>query len=545
MKRRTFIKKSLGAATLPVVLQGIPISAFAEKFSKMAAGSNNDRVVVMIQLMGGNDGLNTLVPINQYDKYKEFRPYISLPDQGSRKFILLNENDPLDQQLGLHPEMHHFKEMYDEDMVTIVQNVAYDNVDLSHFRGRDIWFMGGGADDHWHSGWMGRYLDSSFEGYPEEYPNDEMPDPLGLEFGYNMSLIYQREEGIPAGLAILDPETFNQLVSGSGVEPPEWLPDSYYGDEMQYLMDIELQSNQYAHRIKEVYDEGINSPNVTYPETYPGQVEEGYKKNDLAWQLQAVAKMISGGSKTKTFLVKLNGFDSHADQVLENDSTQGVHAALLYHLSSAVKAFYDDLKDQGLDQKVITITTSEFGRRVYDNASFGSDHGAAAPQFIFGPQLKQRVFGNPPNLSAIDDGNLKHEFDYRQIYTSLLVDWMGTSPEVIDDVRWSDFVDSRLDLFYTPDGIGEGKGFAEIGEVAVYPNPAREKTNVKFVLTKQGPVELSVYDLNGRRVRNIFNGQKQIGVHLFPVSLIGLRPGYYLIRLKSGIKVQSKKLVIQ
>jgi hypothetical protein len=121
---------------------------------------------------------------------------------------------------------------------------------------------------------------------------------------------------------------------------------------------------------------------------------------------------------------------------------------------------------------------------------------------------------------------------------------MRTPPEVIDDVRWSEFVDSRLDLFYTPDGIEEGKGFAEITDFAVYPNPAREKTNVKFELTKQGPVELSVYDINGRRVRNIFTGQKQVGEHLFPVSLLGLNPGYYLIRLKSGIRVQSKKLVI-
>lgn len=545
MKRRTFIKKSMGAAAVPVVLHGLPMRAFAEGFSKMAADGSNDRVVVMIQLMGGNDGLNTLVPVKQYQKYKEFRPYTSIPDTGSRKYILLNKNDPEEEQLGLHPNMHHFKEMYDNNLVTIVQNVAYENVDLSHFRGRDIWFMGGGADDYWQSGWMGRYLDSTFEGYPEEYPNDEMPDPLGLEFGYNMSLIYQREEGIPAGLAIIDPDTFSQLVSGAGVDPPDWLPDSYYGEEMQYLMDLELKSNQYADRLKEVYETGINSPNVVYPEIYPGEVAQNYQKNDLALQLQTIAKLISGGSKTKTYLVKLNGFDSHADQVLENDSTQGVHAALLYHLSSAVKAFYDDLKDQGLDERVLTVTTSEFGRRVNDNASFGTDHGTAAPQFIFGPKLKQRLFGSPPDLSDLDGGNLKHEFDYRQIYTSLLVDWMGTPPDVIDDVRWSDFVSSRLDLFHKPDGIGEGRGFAEIADFVVYPNPARGSANVRFDLKKQGPVELVIYDLNGRKVRNPFSGQKSVGEHIIPFSIVGLPPGYYLVRLKSGLKTQSKKLVVR
>jgi len=545
MKRRSFIKKSFGAAAVPVFLNGLPLRTFANEFTKLTAGSPNDHVVVMIQLMGGNDGLNTLIPLAQYDQYAENRPFVAIPEEGNRKYILLNEIDPPEKQLGLHPDMSHFKQMYDEKLVTIVQNVAYENPDMSHFRGRDIYFMGGGTNDYWHSGWMGRYLDGTYEGYPDEYPNDEMPDPLGLEFGYSMSLIYQREEGIPAGMAIIDPESFHQLISGGGIDPPDWLPDSHFGDEMKYLMDLELKANQYGDRIKEVYDAGINSPNVTYPETYPGEVEEGYKKNDLAWQLQIIARMLSGGSKTKTFLVKLNGFDSHAEQVLENDTTQGVHAALLYHLSSAIKAFYDDLKDQDLDTRVVTCTTSEFGRRVNDNASFGTDHGTAAPQFLFGPMLKQQLIGNPPDLSNLDDGNLIYEFDYRQIYTSILFDWMETPLEILDEVHWTDFVDSRLDLFHTPDGIDDGKGFAAVTEMSVYPNPATTNTNLKFTLKKAGHIHLAIYDLNGRIVRQLFEGNKVVGEHLISTSVQGLKKGYYLVRLRSGYKITGKKLLVQ
>lgn len=517
----------------------------ANGFTKMAAASPNDRVVVIIQLMGGNDGLNTLIPLDQYDEYYDFRPNIAIPESGGNKYIPLNPEEPAESQLGLHPRMGQFKEMYDDDRITIVQNVAYENPDMSHFRGRDIMFMGGGASDNYHSGWLGRYLDGTYEGYPNAYPNEEMPDPLGLEFGFNQSLLFQREQGIPAGLAILDPDTFYQLTSGAGVDPPDWLPESHYGKEMAYLLDLELKSNQYADRIKDVYENGTNSPDVDYPETYPGEVEEGYQTNDLAWQLKAVAKLLSGGSKTKTFLVKLNGFDTHADQTLNNDPTEGIHAALLYHLSSAVKAFYADMKDQGFEHRVLTLTTSEFGRRVESNASFGTDHGTAAPHFLFGPMLKHRIIGNPPDLSNLIDGNLMHEFDYRQIYTGILIDWMEAPPEIVDEVHWSDFVDSRIELFHDHIGFTEEKGFTQIDEIRLFPNPAKSITQLEFKLNKPAHVEIAVFDLNGRKVASLFEGQKNGGHHLLPFSVETLNSGYYLVRLRSGFKIQSKKLLVQ
>lgn len=545
MKRRSFIKKSFGAASVPFLIHGMPVKTFANHLASMMSLNDNNKVVVMIQLAGGNDGLNMLIPIYQYDLYKSYRQNIAIPNSGNRKYILLDEEIPDQQLLGLHPDMADFKTMFDEKLASVVQNVGYENTNLSHFRGRDIWFMGGGSEDYYHSGWMGRYLDGTFEGYPEDYPNDNMPDPLGLEFGYTMSLAFHRSEGIPAGLAITDPDTFYELVTGTGTEPPEWLPDSYRGNELKYLMDLELKSNQYAERIKQVYDSGINSPNVIYPETYPGNTPTQYKENPLSWQFKILARLLSGGIKSKMFILKIDGFDTHADQIIPGDPTYGIHGALMYHLSASVKAFYADLKEQGLDHNVFTFTTSEFGRRVYSNASWGTDHGMAAPVLLFGPMVKEGVTGQAPDLTDLDDGNLKYEFDYRRLYTSILKDWMETPDEIIEQVYWSEFIDNSLDIFKGPDSVNEDSGFAATNGMLVYPNPATEYTFIKTLLSKQGYLELSVFDLKGRKVLPIFEGYRSTGEHRFKANIEMLPPGYYIIRLRSGLKTESKKLVIQ
>ena len=542
MKRRSFIKHAIGGTAIPVLLNGMPLNVIANQFTSLLSKSTNDHIVVMIQLAGGNDGLNTLIPVGQYDDYEAFRSNIAIPESGDRSFITVNENAPFNEQLGFHPDMGDTKQMFDNDLVTIIQNVGYDEMTMSHFRGRDIMFMGGGVNDYYASGWMGRFLNETYPGYPDNYPNTDMPDPLGLEFGYVQSLAFQRETGIPAGLAIYNPENFYQLVTGTGVEPPSWLPNSYAGDEMQYLMDLELKSNQYADRIKEVYDSGHNTSSVDYPEEYPHDVPQAFKQNPLSWQLKNVARLISGGSKTKLFIVKIDGFDTHADQTIEDNPTMGIHAALLYHLSSSVKAFYDDLKAQNLDKKVLTFTSSEFGRRVNSNDSLGTDHGKAAPVFLFGPMLKEKIVGNVPNLSNLDDGNLIYEFDYRQIYTSIVMDWLDTPINIVETIYWGDFIDNRLDLIKSPDGVDENiNGFADI---IIYPNPATVSTTISISLQNNRVINISVFDVNGRKVIKVFEGELSTGTHDFKIDINQLSKGYYLVRAGSGLRISSKKLIV-
>ena len=351
MKRRGFIRKLPLIAGAPFVLNNIPITAMAKyaPLQRLAATSSNDRILVLIQLHGGNDGLNAVIPINQYADYYNIRPNLAIPDNGKRKYIELDSTLADEQQIGLHPDMAQMKGLYDNARLNIVQNVAYENVNGSHFRSRDIWFMGGNYDEYLPSGWMGRYLDYEFPGYPDAYPNTDMPDPTGIEIGNGVSLAFHRANGIPMAISIQNPDQFYDLINSVGGDPPESIADTHYGEELKWIMQIEEKSNQYASRLKEVFDNGTNSANVTYPELYPLNAPQGRIKNTLAPQLKMIARLLAGGIKTKIFLARLGGFDTHAEQVEQYDATMGTHASLLYHISSAMKAFQDDLKDLGLE----------------------------------------------------------------------------------------------------------------------------------------------------------------------------------------------------
>ncbi|MFW5657712.1 MAG: DUF1501 domain-containing protein, partial [Bacteroidota bacterium] len=476
MQRRNFLK-NLAASS--VMMAGFPLRTLAgnEELKRIAAAASNDHVLIFVQLHGGNDGLNTVVPISQYNEYYNLRPNIAIPDFGTRKYINLDNTVPEANQVGLHPDMIGFKELYDQGKGTIVQNVGYENMNLSHFRGRDIVFMGGGYDDYYHSGWMGRFLDYEYPGYPDDYPNATMPDPIGIELGNRQSLAFHRENGIPIGFNVQGPEEFYNLITGVGVDPPILFPDSHAGDELRYLMEFEKKSNQFAERLKNVYDNGSNSPNVDYPETYPLNAPGRFINNPLTGQLKLIARLLSGGCKTRIFMCRIGLFDTHAEQVEKFDSTMGGHAALLYHLSAAIKAFQDDLANLGLEEKVLTMTFTEFGRRAYSNASYGTDHGTATPVFLFGPGLKGGIYGTNPDLTDLNNGNLKYAIDYRQVYTSIVQDWFGATDEAMEATRFSEWTDKKLDLIA---GVtSRGPEYRNTGESKLkgcYPNPVSNRT---------------------------------------------------------------------
>ena len=251
MRRRSFLK-NIGLASLgPLILNGLPVNAMSRSgaLQRMAASSTNGKVLVLIQLHGGNDGLNTLIPINQYNKYHNIRANIAIPESGLRKYIGLDSTLGDSQQLGIHPDMQSFKSLYDSGLASVVQSVGYENINGSHFRSTDIWFTGSDYNEYLDSGWAGRFLDSTFPSYPEAYPNADMQDPLGLEIGSSVSLGFHTEKGHPTAIAVENPEDFYNLLSGVGIDPPTDIANSYYGDELQWIMDIEQKSNQYAGRL--------------------------------------------------------------------------------------------------------------------------------------------------------------------------------------------------------------------------------------------------------------------------------------------------------
>jgi uncharacterized protein (DUF1501 family) len=570
MRRRQFIKK-LSLAAVPFTLGGIPLRLMAENsLTRMAQQSTNDRVLIILQMHGGNDGLNSIIPVEAYDLYYQWRANIAIPAKNSiRKMIPLDSTLPSAAQVGLHPDMIAMKDLYDRGRMTLVQGVSYKNNNGSHFRGRDISFMGGGFDDYFSSGWVGRYLQQEFEPkvYPADFPNSEMKDPLAIEMGSDVSLIFHQEGNIPTSISLNDPENFARLVGelegfvDQGVDPrgkpPTALDNSPYGKELNWILGLEDKSQDYAERLYDVY-KAASPSSVTYPERYPFNAPKGSMRNGLTPQLQLIARLLDGGGpglgvKTKVFLVKMGGFDTHAEQVESYDPTMGQHAALMYHISSSMKAFQDDLKARGLEDRVLTVTTSEFGRRVRANGSYGTDHGTGAPVMIFGKGVQPGVVGVVPDLNQ---QNVEMQFDYRQVYANLLRDWMLVDEAKINsDIFFKDFINGPKEEgagSYEPlplatqviSGVQENFINARFTLEDCFPNPAIDFTTIKFRINTANLVDLTLINNQGRTVKTLLHEERAEGEHLVRANVGDLPAGIYFYQLKTSFITQTKKLVV-
>jgi hypothetical protein len=274
-------------------------------------------------------------------------------------------------------------------------------------------------------------------------------------------------------------------------------------------------------------------------------------RNGLSAQLQMIARLLAGGCKTKVFLVRIGGFDTHADQVTSYDPTMGVHAALMYHISSAMEAFQRDLRERSLEDRVLTVTTSEFGRRIYSNGSYGTDHGTGGPAFIFGKGVKPGVVGKVPDLTK---DNVEMQYDYRQIYANLLKDWMLVDDTTLqNDVFFGNFVDGTVDgVTYQPlplanDIILGSEGFvsSRFALESCYPNPAKDSVTFKFKVNNADEVSIDLVDNKGNTLKRLLHGFFEPGTHEQSVSIAGLEAGLYVCKMKSGFFSETKKLIIQ
>jgi uncharacterized protein (DUF1501 family) len=564
--RRDFLKKLPLAMSIPFTLGGLPFKAMGQSMlTRMAKASANDKVLVILQMHGGNDGLNCVIPIANYADYYAARPNIAIPTPNkTRGYITLDSTLPESQQVGLHPDLQAMKYLYDTGKLNIVQGVSYPSNNGSHFRGRDISFMGGGANDYFDSGWLGRYLQQEYgpDVYPEEFPTAMMQDPLALEIGNETSLIFHQHDNIPTSISLFNIEGFSDLVLNEleGFEelnieldtrgfPPAGLENSPYFKELNWILDLEDKSQDYAAILLQRYQAG-GATSITYPDLYPFNAPTGSLHNPLSYQLKMVARLLAGGCKTKVFLVKIGGFDTHADQVEKYDTTMGSHAALMYHISTAMNAFQKDLKARGLEDLVLTITTSEFGRRVSSNGSYGTDHGTAGPMFIFGKGAKAGVIGDAYKL---DGGNLQMQNDYRNVYANIMKDWMGVTDTSRLNTIFPDLMTGTSDgQIFTPlplasqniTGIDEFIG-DRFSLEDCYPNPAKNKTTVHFKVNAAYDVTVDLYDIHGKKVKAMVNGFYTPGEHKVDVDLSGMPSGNYIYELKTGSYKQSKKLVIQ
>lgn len=557
------------------MLNGIALKAMSgqPKLARTAGMSTNKRVLVLLQLHGGNDGLNTLIPVSQYDQYYQMRPNLAIPDSGKRAFIPLDSTLTDSQQLGLHPDMVGMKDLYDSGRLAILQNVGYEHVNGSHFKSRDIWFGGGGYDDAINGGWIGRYLElehakSKGLDWPLDFPHEDMPDPLGLEFSNEVSLGFHTNDTVPAGLSIPSPGSFFNLVQNlPGYQdeimvdprgfPAEMMKDSLYAEELEWILNIEKDTDKYADRLQQAYIAG-GSSSVQYPSTYPLAAPADSLNNPIAANLQIVARLLAGGCQTRVFLLRVGGFDTHVNQVTPYDNTMGKHAALLHHFSAAMKAFQDDLRVRGLEDRVLSVSMSEFGRRAYANNSYGSDHGTVAPMFVFGNKINPGVLGQNPDLSRVDAfrGNLPDGkddiIDYRTVFNTILQEWFELKPEQVPLVLpslQSQATDAALDVhdkqpLFSRNVTAIHDFVAERFRLDdCYPNPVRNQVQFSFHINSPAQVRLGLYTLQGQLVKVLLNKHHAPGHHQLRADLAGLPNGIYLYRIEGGRLQDAKRLL--
>lgn len=344
--------------------------------------------LVVIQLSGGNDGLNTVIPYGN-DLYYQKRKSIAIQPQD---LIKLNDMQ------GLNPNMAALKEIYDQGWMTILNDVGYPNPDRSHFRSMDIWQTGSDANQFLSTGWIGRYLDSNCTTCKFPYTAIEVDDSLSLAM----------KGKTKKGIALKDPAAlyrntnepfFKEMINGA--------KDHLDEDNLGYLYKTMIETSSSANYIQNTSK--IYQNKFSYPTT------------NFANQLKTISKFISSGLKTRVYYVSMSGFDTHVNQ----NQQQG---NLLKQYAEGINAFLKDLKQNNKLEDTLVMTFSEFGRRVAQNASNGTDHGTANNMFLYGGKLKkQGIYNAAPNLSDLDAGDLKYQLDFRQVYGTILDKWLDVN----------------------------------------------------------------------------------------------------------------------
>ncbi len=389
--RRQFLSTAAGASLIslsPAVPDFLLRAAAAETSAK------GEKILVVVQLTGGNDGLNTVIPYGD-DEYYKNRSTLAVGRTQVHK---------IDDYVGFHPAMNGFSELVEAGQLAVVQGVGYPNPNRSHFESMDFWHTAGRNKGSRPTGWLGRYLDASAA--------DAGRDVAALHLGGEDQPLALAAESVHAPsirsferfrLQKLDAEQIRRAIADTKSEESD-------DDLLSFVRTSAISALNASRRV----EEGMKQYKTD--EKYPG--------SDLAQKLKTVAQLIDAGLSTRVYYVSLAGFDTHAQQA-------AAHASLLGELSGAVTSFIRDLVAHGHGERVLLMSFSEFGRRVAENASRGTDHGAAAPMFLAGGGIKPGLIGKHPSLTDLEIGDLKHHTDFRQVYAAILDNWIGCDSQTI------------------------------------------------------------------------------------------------------------------
>lgn len=395
MNRRKFLKYTAMASTsllVPGFLKGLYAEQIHKNPQLMDLASGGKKLII-VQLSGGNDGLNTVIPYRN-DIYYSMRPKLSISDT---KLLKIND------ELGFNPAMKKLNEIYDKGNLSIINSVGYPNPDRSHFRSMDIWQSGSGSDQYLTNGWIGRYLDSDCSTCKNPYSAIEVDSKLNLAM----------KGATNSGIAVEDPkkfymnssERFFRDIAGKN-------KDKVHHDEnVSYLYKTLIETTSSADYVYE--NSRIYKSKMTYPNTQFGK------------NLKTIAEMIISNIGTTVYYVSMSGFDTHVNQA-------GRQERLLTELSEGLNAITEDLRVNNRLDETLIMTFSEFGRRVKENGSAGTDHGTANNLFLIGGNLKTPgQYNSMANLSELENGDLKYEIDFRSVYSTVLNKWLDANDSLV------------------------------------------------------------------------------------------------------------------
>ena len=475
--------------------------------------TETDRVLVIIQLGGGNDGLNMVVPYTSGAYYSR-RPTIA---QAASSLVTL------DADYGLNGAMSALAPVWGRGDLAVVHSAGYPSHSRSHFRSTDIWASASAANETRTDGWTGRYVDHAFPGHTQTPPDF----PVALRIGGASSLLVRGANGA-LGMSFSNAEQFQRLAQTGQYYDETDVPPTVAGQELRFVREVYNSSLRYRGAVYDASQAGSNDSSAAYP------------MGGLGTSLAAVARLVKGGLGSRIYAVSIGGFDTHSDQL--NRQPQ-----LLAQIAEAVAAFYTDLAVTEDADRVLTMTFSEFGRTIGQNGSAGTDHAEASPMLLFGGGVGGGLYGDGPGpvLDTLP-GNasaLPMSVDFRRVYTSLLQRWFGLTACDAGGVLGGTF-DPLTGLVSAPPVAAETPASAALTVGPVAPNPVRDTAAVPFTLDRPARVTLTLVDMQGRTVRRLAEGAHVAGAHRASLDVRGLAPGVYLLRLHTRTATRTVSLTV-
>ncbi|MEZ4700351.1 MAG: DUF1501 domain-containing protein [Rhodothermales bacterium] len=515
--RRDFLTRlGMGVAGASVMLNGSPVTAFGHApILQALQNAEVDRILVLIQLNGGNDALNTVVPY-EIDEYYRVRPTIAIP----KSSVVALERDH-----GLHPAMASLTNLWNNNSLAAILNTGYRSSTRSHFEGTVNWATGSGnvigsGNANFTSGVWGRYVEDVIDnlGQPIDHP-------MAVLIGGPVSLFQSNLGNL--GVSLGDAQFIEEIARRGLYDANDSRVNGVaYGRPLKYVRAVANAALSYVSSIQRAANNGSNLAG-----TYP----TGFGSN-----LAAAARLIRGGLGAKVISVSIGGFDTHSNQ----GGATGQYADRWRNIADSVAAFYQDLAVDGLNDKVLTMTYSEFGRTLGENGSRGTDHGAGASMLMFGPGLKRGVYGQQSDLiTQLYGGDPEPSTDFRSVYASILQDWFGLPAGEVDGMLGTamprmDFIENKIRVSNEPTPVPEAFELSQN-----YPNPFNPTTNIGYTLNQPSRVTLQVHDAQGRLVRTLVDEYQTAGSHQIDFEGGRMPSGTYFYTLKTPDGVKTRSMV--